>query len=122
MTVVEEERLVWIHSNKFIVPELFNKKFIPSQSYRHACRVLNEYATPEVGFLHVQQDNIFQRANYFLTAHAIRTLDVTNKILVRSTKYPVKINTKEKDHDLLVQTLRISFETNEDLKNVILGF
>ena len=118
MTVVEEERLVWIHSNKFIVPELFNKKFIPSQSYRHACRVLNEYATPEVGFLHVQQDNIFQRANYFLTAQAIRTLDATNKILVRSTKYPVKINSKEKDHDLLVQAIRISFEANEDLKNV----
>ncbi len=118
MTTEEEERLVWIHSNKFIVPELFHKKFIPSQTYRHACRLLSRYASPEVGFFHMQQDNVFQRANYYLTAKAIRTLDATNKILVRSTKYPVKINPKEKDHDLLVQAIRISFEYSEHLKSV----
>jgi hypothetical protein len=118
MTAEEEERLVWIHSNKFIVPDLFNKKFIPDQSYRHACRVLSHYARPEIGFLHTQQDNVFQRVNYYLTAPAIRTLDANNKILVRSTKYPVKINPKEKDHDLLVQAIRISLEASDDLKSV----
>ena len=118
MTAEEEERLVWIHSNKFIVPDLFNKKFIPAQTYRHSCRVLSHYASPEIGFLHMQQDNVFQRANYYLTAPAIRTLDTTNKILVRSTRYPVKINSKEKDHDLLVQAIRISFETSEYLKGI----
>lgn len=118
MTTVEEQRLVWIHSNKFIVPELFHKKFIPEQSYRQACRLLSKYASPEIGFLHTQQDTIFQRMNYYLTANAIRTLDATNKILVRSTKYPVKINPKEKDHDLLVQAIRISFEASKDLKSV----
>ena len=66
----------------------------------------------------MQQDNVFQRMNYFLTGNAIRTLDVNNKVLVRSTKYPVKINPKEKEHDLLVQTIRISFEASEQLKSI----
>ena len=118
MTAEEEDRLAWVHSNKFIVPELFHKKFIPNQTYQHACRLLNKYASPEIGFFHIQQDNVFQRANYFLTAQAIRTLDATNKILVRSTKYPVKINPKEKDHDILVQAIRISFEGSEQLKSI----
>ena len=118
MTDEDAERLAWIHSNKFTVPDLFQKKFIPSQTYRHACRLLNRYASPEVGFLHVQQETVFQRANYYLTAGAIRTLDATNKILVRSTKYPVKINSAEKNHDLAVQEIRIKFEGSDQLYNV----
>lgn len=118
ITPEEAERLAWIHSNKFIVPDLFHKKFIPDQTYRHACRLLSHYASPETGFLHMQQDNVFQRANYFLTAQAIRTLDSMDRILVRSTKYPVKINHKEKDHDLRVQAIRIALEQSEYLKDI----
>lgn len=114
----EEERLAWIHSNKFTVPKLFHKKFLSSQTYRNACIILKNYSSLEKGFLHVQQETVFQRADYFLTAAAIRALDTGNKILVRNVKYPVKINPVEKTHDLRVQAIRISFEASPCLKDV----
>lgn len=118
MTPEEEERLVWIHSNKFTTPDLFHRKFLSQQTYRNACILLRKYTSPDIGFLHVQQETVFQRANYYLTASAIWTLDAKNKLLVRSVKYPIKINFAEKNHDLRVQAIRISFEASPDLKDV----
>lgn len=118
MTLEEEERLAWIHSNKFTTPDLFHRKFLPSQTYRNACILLRKYTSPDVGFLHMQQETVFQRANYYLTAGAIRALDAGNKMLVRSTKYPIKINFAEKTHDLRVQAIRIGFEACPDLKDI----
>ena len=34
----EVEHLVWIHSNKFTIPDVFHKKFFKAKSYRYACR------------------------------------------------------------------------------------
>jgi hypothetical protein len=118
MTVEEEKRLAWIHSNKFITPDLFHKKFLPSQTYRNACIILRNYCQSEKGFLHVQQETVFQRADYYLTAGAIRTLDARNRILARSTKHPVNINPMEKTHDLRVQAIRIALEAEPQLKDI----
>jgi hypothetical protein len=118
MTDAQAEQLAWIHSNRFTVPELYHRKFMPAQTYRNACHLLKKYNSPEVGFLHKIQENVFQRANYFLTAGAIRTLDAQNRILVRNTRYPVKINPMEKKHDLSVQAIRIVFEASEELKGI----
>jgi hypothetical protein len=41
-----------------------------------------------------------------------------DRILVRSTKYPIKINPYEREHDLKVQEIRIAFEANADLGDV----
>jgi hypothetical protein len=118
MTADEENRLAWIHSNRFTVAELFHKKFLPAQTYRNACHLLRRYASLETGFLHMQQETVFQRAEYFLTAGAIRSLDAKSKVLVKSTRYPVKINMVEKEHDLSVQAIRIAFEASEQLKDI----
>jgi len=118
MTEEEIGHLVWIHSNKFTVPELFRKKFYPQKTYRNACYFLNKYARPEKGFLHAEKPTQTSHTYYYLTAAAIRTLDVMDRILVRSTKYPIKINPYEREHDLKVQEVRIAFEANPDLGDV----
>lgn len=118
MTKEEVEQLVWLHSNKFTIPELFRKKFFPQQTYRNACYLLNKYARPEKGFLHADKPTQTSHTYYYLTATAIRTLDAMDRFLVRSIKYPVKINPYEREHDLKVQEVRIAFEGNQDLKNV----
>jgi hypothetical protein len=118
MTEEEAGYLAWIHSNKFTVPELFRKKFCPQQTYRNACYFLNKYARSEKGFLHGEKPTQTSHTYYYLTAAAIRTLDAMDRILVRSTKYPVKINPYEREHDMKVQEVRIAFEANPDLKNI----
>lgn len=114
----EADHLAWLHSNKFTTPEIFWKKFFPGISFQYACRVLKNYSSPEKGLLHVEKPHRFLSSYYFLTAGAIRSLDEKNRILVRSTKYPVKINPFEREHDLMVQRIRIAFEANDDLKNI----
>ena len=118
MTDIEMEHLVWIHSNKFTTPELFYKKFLPNQTSRNAYKILKKYTSPERDLLHVLKTPIGNSNLFFLTAGALRTLDENNKILVRSNKYPVKINTHEKEHDVMVQTIRITFESLEELKDI----
>jgi len=119
--ITEEEaaHLGWIHSNKFTIPELFHKRFIQPRTYRMACHVLrNQYL--KKGFLEVTkaEGTTFQDSMYYLTGGAIKALDAMGKILVRSVNYPVKINPYERKHDLLVQTIRIAFEANTELKRV----
>lgn len=116
LTEEESKHLVWIHSNKFTIPDLFHKRFIQPRTYRMACHILrNQYF--KKGFLDITkaQGTTFQESMYYLTAGAIKILDETDKILVRSPNYPVKINPYERKHDLLVQSIRIAFETNADL-------
>jgi hypothetical protein len=118
ITDLETEHLVWIHSNKFTTPELFHKKFMPNQSSRNAYKILKKYVNPERELLHVLKTPVGNSNLFFLTAGALRSLDENNKILVRSNKYPVKINNHEKEHDLMVQTARIRFESFEELKDI----
>ncbi len=118
MTEEEVAHLVWIHSNKFTVPELFRKKFYPQKTYRNACYFLNKYAKSEKWFLHSEKPTQTSHTYYYLTAGAIRTLDAMDRILVRSTKYPIKINPYEREHDLKVQEVRIAFEANPDLGEI----
>lgn len=115
---IEARQLGWIHSNKFTVPELFWKKFYPDKSFQYACRVLKGYSNPDKDLLHVQKPHRFLNSYYFLTGGAIRYLDGQNRVLVRSTRYPVKINPYEREHDLMVQKVRIAFEGSGDLKEV----
>jgi hypothetical protein len=118
MTEVEVAQLVWIHSNKFTIPELFRKKFFPQMTYRNTCYLLNKYARPEKGFLHSEKPTQTSNTYYYLTAGAIRTLDAMDRLLVRSTKYPIKINPYEREHDMKVQEVRIAFEAKADLGGV----
>lgn len=73
MTEKEIERLVWIHSNKFTIPELFRKKFHPQGTYRNACYTLSKYV--QKGFLQFEKPDMFAHNFYFLTVAAIKTLD-----------------------------------------------
>jgi len=118
MSDKEVEHLAWIHSNKFTIPDVFGQRFFKS-SYRYACRILRKYYLDK-GFLHMvkAESTTFQDSVYSLTAGAIRSLDAKNKILVRSTKYPVKVNPYEREHDIKVQEIRTAIELSEDLKEV----
>lgn len=119
ITDEESKHLVWIHSNKFTIPELFHKRFIQPRTYRMACHVLrNQYL--KKGFLEMTkaEGTTFQDSIYYLTGGTIKTLDEMNRILVRSANYPVKINPYERQHDLMVQSIRISFENNADLGKI----
>lgn len=81
-----------------------------------ACHVLrNQYL--KKGFLEMTkaESTTFQDTLYYLTAGAIQILDEKEKILVRSTNYPVKVNPHERNHDLSVQAIRIAFENNKEL-------
>jgi hypothetical protein len=118
MTDKEVEHLVWIHSNKCTTSELFYKKFLSDKSSRTAYNILNRYVAPEKGFLHVLKTAVANSNYFFLTAGALRSLDENKSILVRSTKYPVKINPYERAHDLKVQAIRIVFEASSDLKDI----
>lgn len=118
MTDMEVDHLVWIHSNKFTTPELFYKKFQQDRSLRTAYNTLNRYVSPENGFLHVLKTPVANSNFFYLTAGALRSLDENKKILVRSTRYPVKINPREREHDKKVQAIRITLEACVDLKDV----
>lgn len=118
MTDKEVEHLVWIHSNKFTIPDLFYRKFLPNQSSRNAYKILNKYTSPERNLLHVTKTPVANSNFFFLTAAALRTLDENNRILVRSNRYPVKINRHEKEHDLKVQAIRVTFEAFEELQDI----
>lgn len=118
MTKEEVEQLTWIHSNKFTTPELFFKKFLSNRSSRTAYNVLNRYAAPKKDFLHVLKTSVANSNFFFLTAGALRSLDENKHILVRSNRYPVKINPREREHDIKVQSIRIVFEASEELKDI----
>ncbi len=114
----EAEHLAWIHSNKFTIPDVFHQKFFKS-SYRYACRVLRKYYLKK-GFLSMTkaEGTTFQDSIYFLTTNALRSLDSKNKILVRGTKFPIKVNPYERQHDLMVQEIRVAIEASEDLSDI----
>jgi hypothetical protein len=118
MTDQEAEHLIWIHSNKFTTPELFYKKFLSDRSSRTAYNTLNRYSSPEKGFLHILKTPVANSNFYFLTAGALRSLDEQRRVLVRSTRYPVKINPREREHDFKVQVIRIALEASNDLKDI----
>ncbi len=118
MTSQESEHLIWIHSNKFTTPELFYKKFLSDRSSRTAYNTLNRYASFEKGFLHVMKTPVANSNFFFLTAGALRCLDENKRVLVRSVRYPVKINPREREHDFKVQAIRIALEASNELKDV----
>lgn len=117
MTEKEATELAWIHSNKFTTPDLYKKKFLTERSFQYACRIIKSYAAK--GFLHVIKPHKFLPSYYFLTGGAIRTLDEMGTTLVRTTKYPVHINPYEREHDLIVQEIRIYFEAASDLDETV---
>lgn len=112
----EVEHLVWIHSNKFTMPELFRKKFYPQGTYRNACYVLSKYVRK--GFLQFEKANMFAHNHYFLTLPAIRYLDETSQMIVMGRKHPIRINPYEREHDLMVQELRIILEASPSLSDI----
>jgi len=112
----EAQHLAWIHSNKFTIPELFQKKFYPQGTYRNACYVLSKYV--KKGFLLFEKVNMFAHNFYFLTLPAIRTLDGTGQMMVMGRKHPIRINRYEKQHDLMVQELRIVLEACPSLGDI----
>ncbi len=118
MTDQEIEHLKWIHSNKFTTPELFYKKFLSNRTSRTAYNTLNRYAASEKGFLHVLKTSVANSNFFFLTARALRSLDENKQILVRSTRYPIKINPHEREHDFKVQAIRIALEASPELKEI----
>ena len=116
---LEGNHLSWIHSNKFTTPELFHKRFIHPKTYRQACSIMRDQYLKK-GFLGMTkaEATTFQDSMYFLTTKAIQILDEDDKILVKKTNYPVKINPYERQHDLEVQAIRIAFEKNVQLERV----
>ncbi len=116
MTEKEVEHLVWIHSNKFTMPELFRKKFYPQGTYRNTCYVLSKYT--KKGFLLFEKANMFAHNYYFLTIEAIRSLDEAGRIMVMNRKNPIRINPYERTHDLMVQELRIVIEASPELEDI----
>ena len=116
MTEKEIEHLGWIHSNKFTIPRLFQKKFFPQNTYRAACYVLNKYA--KKGFLLFEKPNMFAHNFYYLTVEGIRTLDAMGAAPIRTTKHTIRINPYERQHDLMVQELRIVLEAALELEDI----
>ena len=119
LTEKQVKHLVWIHSNKFTTPELFHKKFIFPRSYRYACKLLRmSYLRKQLLGLTKAESSTFQSSMYFLTSKSIKILDEMDKILVKRSKYQVRINPYEREHDLQVQTIRIAFEQNKELGRI----
>ena len=116
ITDAEAQHLAWIHSNKFTIPELFKKKFYPEGTYRNACYVLSKYV--KKGFLLFEKPNMFAHNFYFLTLPAIRTLDETGRMIVMGRKHTIRINPYERQHDLMVQELRITLEACPGLVDI----
>ena len=112
----EAEHLAWIHSNKFTIPELFRKKFYPQGTYRNTCYILGKYV--KRGFLLFEKPNMFAHNFYYLTVEAVRTLDETGQMLVMGRKHTVRINPYERQHDLMVQELRIVLEASPVLEDI----
>ncbi len=121
MEIGEEEtgHLAWIHSNKFTTSEIFHRKFVHPKTYRMACHILRNIYL-ERGLLDVTkaESSTFQDSMYFLTTKALQCLDAQGRILVRNTKFPVRVNPHERDHDLKVQFIRVAFEANPGLGRV----
>ncbi len=115
----EVQHLAWIHSNKFTTPELFHGRFIFPKTYRHACAILRDnYFNRGLLGVTKAQSTTFQDSMYFLSPKAIRLLDQMDKILVKRTKYQIRINPYEREHDLQVQAIRSAFERNEQLGRI----
>ena len=112
----EAQHLAWIHSNKFSIPQLFQKKFYPQGTYRNTCYVLSKYV--KKGFLLFEKENMFAHNFYFLTLPAIRTLDETGRMIVMGRKHTIRINPYERQHDLMVQELRITLEATPTLEDI----
>ena len=112
----EALHLAWIHSNKFTIPQLFQKKFYPQGTYRNTCYVLGKYV--KKGFLLFEKENMFAHNFYFLTLPAIRTLDETGRMIVMGRKHTIRINPYERQHDLMVQELRITLESTPTLEDI----
>ena len=116
---MEAKHLTWIHSNKFTTPELFHKRFIHPRTYRQACSIMRDQYLKK-GFLGMTkaESTTFQDSMYYLSTKAIQILDENEKILVKKTNYPVRINPYERQHDLEVQAIRIAFEKNDQLGRI----
>ena len=119
ITELEATHLAWIHSNKFTTPELFHKRFIAPKTYRYACSIMrDQYLKKSLLGVTKAESTTFQDSMYFLTTKAIQILDESDKILVKKTNYPVRVNPYERQHDLEVQAIRIAFERNVQLERV----
>lgn len=118
MTSEEAQLLAWIHSNKFITTKLFHKKFRPTFSFQTACNDLNRLAT-EKKFLKRVSTHSNADSFYFCTRATIHRLKDLGLILTSPAIRAPHQNTFEKEHDKRVIEMRILFENNPDLQDLV---
>lgn len=111
------EHFAYIHSNKFITPYLFWKKFFHKRSWIGAAKELERQK--KKGFLDSEaRENRFSPTFYFLTPKALKILDDQNTSLIHTLAHSPHIRPGEKKHDQKVIELRIAFEADPFLSEI----
>ena len=118
LTPEEAKTLAWIHSNKFITTKLFHKKFVPENNFKTACNHLDRLAK-EKGLL--KRVSAHQNADsfYFCTRGTIHRLRDMGLVLTAPQIRAPHESTFNKEHDKRVLEIRILFENDSQIKNLI---
>ena len=104
----EVEILAYIHSNKFITPKLYHRKFHSHQTYVTACSHLRamEARGLVLRVRKFQNDDTY----YYLTRPSIRHLSGLARILTSPEIRSPHINPFEREHDKRVLAMRVQIE------------
>ncbi len=112
------DKLKYIHSNRFITPQLFHSKFYQGKSLDATWQFLRRLK--EMGYLKEKKFGFqgrFVPAVVYLSYHAINELKSLGQIIAGRVA-EVKIPSSEVDHHLSVISLRIALEKDPFFKSL----
>jgi hypothetical protein len=102
------ETLAYIHSNKFITPRIFHRKFHPNHTFWGACLHLRRLVT--AGLLLKTEGLPNEDTCYSLTRPALHYLSSIARVLLPREVRSPHINRMELEHDKRVMALRVQIE------------
>ncbi|HVZ79832.1 MAG TPA: hypothetical protein VHE12_03415 [bacterium] len=110
------ETLAYLHSNKFMTPRLFHRKFHPEQTYATACSRLRAL---EAKGLVLRVRKFQNDDNYFyLSRKALKQLSGLARILTTPEIRSPHINPFEREHDKRVVAMRVQIEAEGGLEGL----
>jgi len=111
----DQDRLVYIHSNRFTTANLFQRKFLPDCTMRRAWKVLETYV--DRGFLRRLKLHHRAPSVYSLTEGAIHALMDRGRILARRPQ-PIHFCPNNFYRDEAIQAVRLALEKSPIFEDI----
>lgn len=115
LKAVDFERLLYLHSNRFMTPKIFREKFFPELTYFRALQLLNRYK--KAGYVRFIKNRKFTDTAVILTSPALREIR-DKRLAILSSTNEVKISDASRGHHERVMRLRLAIEKDPAFTDV----